>query len=463
MSAVDLPGHAEDDFKDVRNRTRLHLACLQSDITSILKTLSADVLPVNALDVCSWSPLHYAVFGGRFNVVSLLLRHPRVVSFPADGGLVPLSFVARYTDLGILGESEHVLTASDVDKRRHVLKCRKRVSVFCDVLIRLATLARSASAHKAHEIEFVDDFLADTMHDGGQEGGKSVVMTTAMLVLNGAGCSAYAMRTVSALSTRADRTAACECLLKSTSNKAKTAFRAFVDGEQIASALTPTPAAAAVAVPASPALVTSSPNARRGSHSRALTPHAVGAVGRCLLLRVAHFVKVRTICARVATPRVCAQIAHHEPLPAMMLGKDWSHYAAPAPTNALVDEITTLLGQLCVYLLVDGALIEARPRAATSSPVSGSVSASATLAEASAARTEAVLMRCVYALAARARACAHTECARESDCAHADRCCHRPVALVTMACTRSVLCTNSIHCRCSVCIVMMSMHAHVLT
>jgi ankyrin repeat protein len=56
----------------------------------ILKLLEDDEIPINSLDIYSWSPLHYAVFAGQIRVALLLLRHPKVVSFLADGGKIKI-------------------------------------------------------------------------------------------------------------------------------------------------------------------------------------------------------------------------------------------------------------------------------------------------------------------------------------------------------------------------------------
>lgn len=77
-----------------------------------------------------------------------------------------------------------------------------------------------------------------------------------------------------------------------------------------------------------------------------------------LLVRAAHV-------ARSTLTRRDDQIAYRDSLPPVALGSDWRALIQPLPRHALVEEVATLLGEQRLYLLVDGALVEARARTST--------------------------------------------------------------------------------------------------
>lgn len=61
------------------------------------------------------------MFAARFDVVSLLLRHPSIVSFVAYGGISPLNFVARYAGLQLISEPLANVGSTEVEKRRFLV------------------------------------------------------------------------------------------------------------------------------------------------------------------------------------------------------------------------------------------------------------------------------------------------------------------------------------------------------
>lgn len=78
--------------RNEKGETRLHVACINGDIGTVERLLSAGH-PTNVRDHCGWSPLHEAANHGHVEIVEVLLKHDANVNDPGGAsckGVTPL-------------------------------------------------------------------------------------------------------------------------------------------------------------------------------------------------------------------------------------------------------------------------------------------------------------------------------------------------------------------------------------